>query len=141
MDNTYNVTAMVTDDGLSGDGKNKMTAMRQVVIMVKNLEEEGEVTFSSEQPKSGVALTAMLSDPDDGVAGVEWQWSWAATNDAEEEGFTVIKDADSDTYTPTDADASRLPAGDGDLHGQRRRRNSRYAGRNGVAPGTGEGGP
>ena len=72
--NVYNVTVVVTDDGVDADGKNEMTAMREVVIMVTNEEEDGKVTLSSQQPKSGAALTAMVTDPDDGVAGVEWQW-------------------------------------------------------------------
>ena len=38
--NVYNVTVVVTDDGV--DGKNEMTAMREVVIMVTNEEEDGD---------------------------------------------------------------------------------------------------
>ena len=42
------VTVVVTDSGV--DGKNKMTATRDVVIEVTNVDEHGSVTYSSVQP-------------------------------------------------------------------------------------------
>ena len=57
------VTVVVTDAGV--DGKNKMTAERDVVITRSpTWREDGTVTLSSEQPKVGIALTATLEDPD-----------------------------------------------------------------------------
>ena len=50
-DNVYMVTVVVTDMGV--DDKNRMTATRDVVITVTNVEEDGTVTLSSEQPKVG----------------------------------------------------------------------------------------
>ena len=80
-DNVYMVTVVVTDAGI--DGKNKMSAEREVVVTVTNVDEpiDGNVlgnpvvTLSSLQPKVGVPLTATLSDPDGGEKDIEWQWS------------------------------------------------------------------
>ena len=58
MDNMYMVTVVVTDSG-----KNKLTATRDVVIEVTNVDEHGSVTYSSVQPLIGVPFTATLSDP------------------------------------------------------------------------------
>ena len=54
MDNMYMVTVVVTDSGV--DSKNKMTAMRDVVIEVTNAEDGGTVTFSSVQPLGRCAV-------------------------------------------------------------------------------------
>ena len=72
MDNVYNVTVVVTDDG-TGVG-NKMTAMRDVVVMVTNEEEDGTVTLTAQQPKIGVPITASVTDKDGGVTGITWKW-------------------------------------------------------------------
>ena len=58
-DNVYNVTVVATDNGVERDvdgsqvfdEKNKMTAMREVTIMVTNVEEDGTVTLSAQQPR------------------------------------------------------------------------------------------
>ena len=107
MNNVYNVTVVATDDGV--DDKNKMTAMREVTIMVTNVEEDGTVTLSAQQPKTGVALTASVTDIDGDVTGVTWTWERdddredAVTNAGMEE---VIKGATSASYTPTKDDIS-----------------------------------
>ena len=107
-DNVYNVTVVATDDGVDADGENEMTAMRDVVITVTNVEEAGTVTLSAQQPKAGVELTASVTDLDGGVTGVKWQWYDGAIIDGD---FTqnAIEDATSASYTPTDGDV-----GDGD---------------------------
>ena len=109
-DNVYNVTVTATDAGIGG--RNKMTAMREVTIMVTNEEEDGAVTLSTQQPKIGVPLTASVTDIDGNVTGVTWEWERDnnqaddETNaDAEEE---VIVGATSATYTPTTDDAGRF---------------------------------
>ena len=111
-DNTYNVTVVVTDDGVDADGENKMTAERAVVIKVTNLEEAGTVTLSAQQPKSGVELTAGVTDLDGGVdmAGVKWTWERDDDREDLEENAgmeEVIKGATSATYTPTDDDVGK----------------------------------
>ena len=103
--NVYNVTVVATDDGVDADGKNEMTAMRAVVITVTNVEEDGTVTLSAVQPKTGIALTASVTDLDGGVTDEEWQWS---SSDAETGTYEEIDDADSATYTPVDGDVTRF---------------------------------
>ena len=79
-DNVYMVTVVVTDK----DAKKKLTAMRDVTITVTNEDEGGTVTLSTEQPKIGIELTAMLEDPDGVVAdSVKWTWHTAASADDE----------------------------------------------------------
>ena len=113
-DNTYNVTVVATDNGITtvtetgGDGENKMTAKRAVTIMVTNVEEDGTVTLTAQQPKIGVELTASVTDIDDDVTGVTWKWERDdnVTDDPDNTGDMeeVIKGATSATYTPTDDD-------------------------------------
>ncbi len=100
-DNKYMVTVVVTDAGV--DGKNKLMAERSVVVTVTNVQEAGEVTLSSVQPKVGVALRATLTD-EDGVKGdtVKWQW---ARSDSAGGTYTDIEGATSSSYTPVAADA------------------------------------
>ena len=63
----YMVTVVVTDAGI--EGKGKLSAERDVVVTVTNINEGAEgtvVTLSSLVPKVGVPLTATLDDPDGG---------------------------------------------------------------------------
>ena len=87
MDNVYMVTVVVTDSGV--DGKNKMTATRDVVIEVTNVDEHGSVTYSSVQPLIGVPFTATLSDPDGMATDIKWQW-WITTVDDVASDNTVV---------------------------------------------------
>ena len=129
--NEYNVTVVATDNGVDRgddnggfDNKNKMTAKREVTIMVTNEDENGTVTLSAQQPKVGVPITASVDDPDDGVTDITWQWYGdvialdldpGKTGKVDEtmidENESAIAGATSATYTPTAADAD--PNGDG----------------------------
>ena len=106
MDNEYNVTVVATDDG-TGVG-DKMTAMREVTIMVTNAEEDGTVTLSAQQPKIGVALTASVTDPDGTPTDVTWKWerdnNLTDDTDNNDPGEEVIEGATMATYTPTSDD-------------------------------------
>ena len=102
MDNMYMVTVVATD-------KKKLTAMRDVVITVKNADDDGKITFSSVQPKVGIPFTATLTDEDGVVAEtVKWQWyngdPDANDNDEIDNDAIRIAKAKSDTYTPKRAD-------------------------------------
>ena len=68
--NVYNVTVTVTDSRGRTDSVD-------VAVTVENVEEIGKVTLSNRQPEVGVAIRAMLTDPDDGVRDVTWQWATA----------------------------------------------------------------
>ena len=110
-DNVYMVTVVVTDAGI--DGKGKLSAERDVVVTVTNINEpvaadaadNPVVTLSSLQPKVGVPLTATLSDPDGGEKDIEWQWSITGAETSEVPGMPTASDgeidgAESATYTP-----------------------------------------
>ena len=109
MDNVYEVTVKVTDNGVAN--KNKMSATRDVMITVTNDNEDGEVTFSSVQPKVGRPFTATLNDPDGMTTGVKWEWMRTSDGDAgspedcsNTPDFDTTIDEDSDSYTPKEAD-------------------------------------
>ena len=120
--NVYNVTVVATDDATGVGGK--MTAMREVTIMVTNMEEDGTVTLSTQQPKVGVALTASVTDLDGAVTDVTWKWErdGNTTDDDASVGQEVIAGATSATYTPTSDDAGSYPEGYSDVHGPRGQR-------------------
>ena len=90
---SYSVTVTADDD-------NGGTADQDVTITVTNLEEPGTVTLSTNQPSVRSAVTATLSDPDEGVTGTSWQWQKSS------DGSTNWTDVgtDSSSYTPTDTD-------------------------------------
>ena len=120
--NTYDVTVEVTDS----DGN---TASKDVAITVTNVDENGEVTFSSLQPQDGVVLTAMLKDRDGRTSSITWAWQ---RSDTSQQVCSVVGDSNwidiqvanprSPSYTPVKADEDRCPACDGELHRWRRRR-------------------
>ena len=107
MDNVYMVTVKVTDNGVAS--KNKMSATRDVMITVTNDNEDGEVTFSSVQPKVGRPFTATLTDPDGMTTGVKWEWNRTSSDPADcinvgNLVFDMPIDEESDSYTPKEAD-------------------------------------
>ncbi len=73
--NAYSVTV------LAEDGQGASTEY-EVTVTVTNEEEPGTVTLSSSQPRVGTALTAELSDPDEGVNNVRWAWSYSSARGA-----------------------------------------------------------
>ena len=66
--NVYEVTVVVTDSKGNTDEQ-------EVTVKVTNMEENGEVTLSTLQPRVGFPVTATLDDPDNITAdSVSWQW-------------------------------------------------------------------
>ena len=96
-DNVYNVTVVATDS-------DSQTDMMAVTVMVTNLDEDGTLTLSTLQPRVGTPLTATLTDIDGAVSDVTWMWE-RGTESPLNSPVTMIKGADSDTYTPTGEDA------------------------------------
>ena len=85
---------------VTADVSNSGTDTKDVTITVTNLEEPGTVTLSTYQPSTRSAVTATLSDPDEGVTGTTWQW--AKSSDGRT-GWSNVG-TNSDTYTPPDGD-------------------------------------
>ena len=90
QNNAYKVTVVATD-------KIGLRDTRDLTIEVRNLDEAGEVKFSTIQPGVGQEITASVSDLDGGVNDEEWQW-WSSLR--EDSGFTEIDGATSAAYTP-----------------------------------------
>ena len=65
----------------------------------------GVVSLDSGLPVAGTALTAMLTDPDDSVADVVWQWE--SSDSGGEPPWAVVDGAESAIYTPQPSDAGR----------------------------------
>ena len=97
LDSVYKVTLVATD---SAGGKDE----RPLTIFVENVEEKGSVSLSSDAPAVGTAITASVSDPDNGVAVITWQWLTATSTNATLHPPVVIAGATTDTYTPVSAD-------------------------------------
>ena len=70
-----------------------------MTVQVLNVDEPGTVALSTDSPRAGEAITAALSDPDGGIAGLTW--SWARVNG---DGAAAIPGATGQSYTPTGAD-------------------------------------
>ena len=94
---SYSVTVKA-DDGKSG------TATIVATITVTDVDEDGTITFSSDPPSAGTALTATLED-DDGVVWTE-TWSWEISDDGQA-NWTTISDADTSSYTPGSDDIGK----------------------------------
>ena len=98
-DNVYKVT-LVADDRSGG------TDQHRISIFVQNQNEQGELTLMASgddptQPVIGEPITAMVSDPDGGVAVVTWQWYRSDTKEGNlNNGYAPIPGATSATYTP-----------------------------------------
>ena len=121
-DNVYMATVVATDAGV--DSNNKMTAERAVVVTVTNVDEDGTITLSSEQPKVGIALTATLEDPD-GIVADSVRWTWHAI-----EATNVEQATDENGYLRNPhADGDRGPVRQGDLHRRRRDQQERRGNR------------
>ena len=95
--NRYRVTVTAADTSSASDTVT-------VNINVTNLEENGSVTLSSQQPRVGARLTATLTDPDGQVSGVSWQW-WRS--DTRAGTYATISRATSASYTPVGSDQGK----------------------------------
>ena len=92
-------------DGRDAYGNDDSTIddLIEVSIDVANVDETGTVSVSPEQPKSGTALTASLSDPDGSLSDISWQWAASSVR----ANWQDTAGASSSTYTPVDLDADK----------------------------------
>ena len=82
------------------DGREALVLMVRVAIV--DVDDQGLVSLSTTQPRTGEELSARLQDQDDQVRDERWQWWRRTTPDA---GWTAIDDATASSYTPIAADA------------------------------------
>ena len=94
---TYSVTVTASDSGGLSDSID-------VTITVTNVDDPGAVNLSSQAPVVGTALTASLTDDDDDITEMTWQW---ASSDAMDGTFTPIEGATSSIYTPVADDVGK----------------------------------
>ena len=94
--NSY-LRATASYDDAAGIGKSARAVSSAAVIA----DDDGVVTLSTSEPEVGAAVTATLSDPDDGVTNVSWQW---AKLDDGSTGWTDIQGATSASYRPGKSD-------------------------------------
>ncbi len=101
---SYSVTVSVSDR-LDSTGTSDMVvdATISVTITVNNLNEDGVVTLSTQDPRVGAPVIAELADDDGTPTGVTWQW--ARSTDGRNT-WTPITDATAETYTPVPGDVS-----------------------------------
>ena len=102
---TYSVTVSVSD-GRNDAGVDEQPPVADatiaVTITVTDVDDPGTITLSSQQPSSGVELTATLED-DDGInPDVDVTWVWESSPD--QNTWTVIDGADTNSYIPQEED-------------------------------------
>ena len=90
---------------VTADDSNGGTADKAVTITLINVEEAGTVTLSTNQPSARAAITATLTDPDNGITGTTWQWS---KSDSQNGTYDNISSATSATYIPADGDVGKF---------------------------------
>ena len=105
MDSVYKVTLVAKDSRGATDS-------RAITVFVDNVEEKGEVTLDEDQPLIGQPVTAMVEDPDNGVAIVTWRWVRATSTTATT--WEVIPGATMDTYTPIGVDNDKTDRNEND---------------------------
>ena len=98
-DNTYVVTLLPRAGSVTADSPLTVT------VAVTDADEDGTVSLSTKRPRTGVAVTAVLADPDTVVDGSQ-MWKWERLAGRYE--WVVIAGADSATYTPVAVDAGRF---------------------------------
>ena len=76
-----------------------------VTVNLTNADERGRVSLSPEEPVSGTAVVASLTDPDGGETSITWQWAKSHDRGG---AWNDIAGATSNTYTPETADQGAL---------------------------------
>ena len=92
---SYSVT-VTANDGNGG------TATKAVTITLTNVEEDGTVTLSTNQPTARAQVTATLDDPDGVTGTTAWQWSRSSDGST---GWANVG-TNSASYTPADVDVN-----------------------------------
>ncbi len=99
-------TVWVKAAPVSGDGppvrrtKPLLPFTKQVDVTVTDADDPGVIKLSSRSPEVGVPLTAVLTDPDGGIAGVRWQWQGQAPGATEWHTLSATSGTVQSRYTP-----------------------------------------
>ena len=107
----YSVTILVRD-GVDDTGDPNVTAddTIDITIDVTNIDENGTVSLSNEQPEEEQSITATLEDDDGGITNLTWQWATASAKTSSSwtnaTGTTTLSGLTS-TYTAVNADVNK----------------------------------
>ncbi len=84
-----------TGDVINDDSVDVTTG---ISVILFDVEEEGVITFSPEEPEAGASQTATVEDGDGGITGRSWQW-WRSQDGRT--AWSPISGATNSSYTPT----------------------------------------
>ena len=101
--NSYSVVVTAKDPSNASD-------TITVTINVTDLDELGVLTLSPSQPRVGSAVRAGLTEPDDGLSNLSWEWHRSL--DKSSDSWSPISGETSDRYTPVFGRYWLLSAGD-----------------------------
>ena len=77
-------------------------------MTIGNVEEPGEVTLTKSQPKVGVAITAVIEDPDSTSLSETWQWATSTSPTGPWYDIAVdsavTENSQNETYKPRESD-------------------------------------
>ena len=90
------------DDDGNAETNPEIDASRTVLVTVTDLEEEGLVTLSVDEPGVGVLIRADLEDGDGRLSGQNWQWARSRNG---RDGWSNIAAATSASYRTVQGDA------------------------------------
>ena len=95
--NTYKVVVVSSDDApgamTAGEAMSPKSAYHKVIVMVTDVDEDGSISLSAQQPQVGVALMATLTDQDsrrnadnsaiatNPIASASWKWEQSPAMD------------------------------------------------------------
>ena len=65
---------MITIEARSGQAARGLLTTLDVIVVVLDAEDPGEVTLSQREPQVGREVHARVSDPDGGVRDIQWVW-------------------------------------------------------------------
>ena len=100
---TLSITITLSDGkGLDSNGDvindDSVDVTTGISIILFDVEEEGVITFSPEEPEAGASQTATVEDGDGGITGRSWQW-WRSQDGRT--AWSPVSGATNSSYTPT----------------------------------------
>lgn len=103
LDNEYHLVVHAIEVREEGATRRALSSSRNVVVVVRNVDEPGTVVLNRLRPEVGTPLTAMLIDGAGIEEGVIWRWYTSKVIDpdpSDNNHWSLVGDADSGTYTP-----------------------------------------
>ena len=102
-DNEYHLVVHAIEVREEGATRRALSSSRDVVVLVRNVDERGTVVLNRLQPEVGTPLTAVLTDGAGIDGDVSWRWYTSKVIDPDpsyDSHWSVVGGADNGTYTP-----------------------------------------